>query len=90
MKEEIISQRDKLLSQISLETQFTQDQRFDLEADIIRSVRGKDKTFKSSWVVGSGPVLKKKDRVALSLAQEHSAGPSENDILWEQNHILRE
>ena len=81
MKEEIISQRDKLLSQISLETQFTQDQRFDLEADIIRRVRGKEKTVKSSWRAGFGPVLKKKDRVALALALQF--GPSEADILQE-------
>ena len=35
-------------------------------------------------MAGSGPVLKKKDRVALSLSQEQSVGPSDNDILQEQ------
>ena len=61
----------------------TQEQRHQLEADVIRNVREKEKTVKSNWVAGSGPVLKKKDHVALSLAEEQFAGLLENDILWE-------
>ena len=82
MKEQIITQRDERLSQVSAETPLTQEQRHELEADIIRSVCGKDKTVKPSWVMGYGLVLKKKDCVALALAQEQS-GPSKNDILRE-------
>ena len=55
-----------------------------MEANIIRSVCGKEKTVKSSWVAGSGPVLKKKDRVVLLVAHEKSARPSENDNLCKQ------
>ena len=82
LNEEIISQRDERLSQILPKTQLTQEQRFDLEAEVIRSVRGKEKTMKSSWMAGFGPVLKKKDRVALVLAPQ--SGLSEADILRDQ------
>ena len=68
---------------MSAETPLTQEQRHELEGNVIRSVRGKNKTLKSSWVAGSGPVWKKKDRVALALAQEQS-GLLENDNLLEQ------
>ena len=46
-----------------------------MEADVIRSVPGKEKTVKSSWMVGFGPVLKNKDRVALALALTLQPGP---------------
>ena len=81
LKEEIISQHDERLSHIPPETKLAQKQCYDLEADIIRSVCGKEKTVKSSWMAGFGPVLKKKDRVALALALQF--GPSEADILQE-------
>ena len=84
LKEQIITQRDERISQVPIETPLTQKQRHQFVADVIRSVRGKEKTVKSSWVAGSGPILKKKDRVAMSLAQEQSVRPSENDILREQ------
>ena len=67
MKKEIISQRNKRIFQVLAETLLTQKLRHGLEADVIRRVRGKDKTVKLSWVAGSGPVLKKKNRVALAL-----------------------
>ena len=47
MNEKIISQRDERLSQIPPETPLTQEQRFDLEAEVIRSVRRKEKIVKS-------------------------------------------
>ena len=84
MKEQIITQRDEHISQVPVEMPLTQEQRHQLEADVIRIVCAKDRTVKSSWVAGSGPILKKKDRVAMSLAQEQSVRPSENDILREQ------
>ena len=56
------------------ETPLIQEKRHQLEVDVIRSVRGKDQTMKSSWVAGYGPILKKKDRVPLSLTQEQSVG----------------
>ena len=46
----------------------TQEQCHALEANVIMRVREKEKIMKFSWVAGSGPVLKKKDRVMLSLA----------------------
>ena len=48
----------------------TQVQRHELEADVIRRVYGKEKKVKSNLVAGSRPVLKKKDRVELALAQD--------------------
>ena len=80
MKEQIITQRDERLSQVPVETPLTQEQRHQLEADVIRIVCAKDRTVKSSWVAGSGPVPKKKDRLSLLFAHEQSAGPSEKTI----------
>ena len=47
-----------------------QEQHHELEADVIWRVRRKEKTVKSSWVAGSGLVLKKKDRMTLALAHD--------------------
>ena len=69
LKEEIISQRDALISRVTAKTSLTQEQHHESEANVIKRVFGKEEnTVKSSWVVGSGPVLKKKDRVVLALA----------------------
>ena len=57
-----------------VETLLIQEQRHQLEADVIRGVRGKEKTVKSSSVARSGLVLKKKDRVALSVSELSGLG----------------
>ena len=62
--------------------ELTQGQRFDLEAEVIRSVCRKEKIVKSSWIAGNVPVLKKKDCVALALAPQ--SGPSDANILRDQ------
>ena len=76
---------DDLLFHIPPETQLTQEQLHDSEADVIRGVcKIKDKKIQSGWVAGSGPVLKKKYRIAWAMAEASWSGPFEDNILSEQ------
>lgn len=73
--------RDRLLSDIPPDTQLTVPERHDIEAEAIRRVRGKEKTVKSGWIAGVGPVEKKKDLAFRAMMEGGQSGSAQADAL---------
>ncbi|KAK9053684.1 hypothetical protein SSX86_024758 [Deinandra increscens subsp. villosa] len=69
----------------------------EIEKQAIKSVCGKEKTLKSAWEFGVGPVLKKKDKLMKMVAESSKDNSTEDDedvrkklqVLENENSLLK-
>ncbi|KAK1426130.1 hypothetical protein QVD17_14799 [Tagetes erecta] len=89
--ENIIRHKDEAMAKLISEgTTITSTMHYKLEEEAIENVCAREKTIKSGWKVGVGPVLRKKDLWMTSEAESSQPPSSETETLRNQVTSLKE